>query len=111
MSPWSYLVAAGLLEILFTTLMKLSEGLSRLWPTLGFLATAALSFFCLNRSLSQIPLGTAYAVWTGLGAFGTVVVGMIFFKDPVSWPRILLLSLLIGSVIGLKFIDSSASPS
>lgn len=106
MSAWSYLIAAGLLEILFTTLMKLSEGLSRVGPTVGFLATAALSFFCLNRSLSAIPLGTAYAVWTGLGAFGTALIGMIFFKDPVSWPRVLLLSLLVGAVIGLKFVDA-----
>ncbi len=105
MNPWAYLFTAGALEILFTTLMKLSDGLTRKGPTLGFLLTAALSFFCLNRSLTQIPLGTAYAVWTGLGAFGTAVVGMVFFKDPVSWPRILLLTGLIGSVIGLKLID------
>lgn len=108
MSPWAFLFTAGILEILFTTFMKLSDGFSRKGPVVGFLVTAVCSFYCLNRSLSHIPLGTAYAVWTGLGAFGTVVVGMIFFKDPVSWPRVLLLLCLIGSVIGLKLIDKTS---
>lgn len=105
MGPWTYLLAAGFFEVVFTSFMKLSDGMSKPWPTIAFLLAVAASFFCLNRSLSHIPLGTAYAVWTGMGAFGTVIVGMIFFKDPVSWPRLLLLTLLVGSVIGLKFVD------
>lgn len=84
--------------------MKLSDGFTEPKYTLGFIIFAVLSLFCLNKSLVQIPLGTGYAVWTGIGAFGTAVVGMLFFKDPVSLWRVIFLSLLIGSVLGLKLI-------
>lgn len=107
MSAWVYLVIAGLLEIVFTTMMKLTDGfsLSR-WPYLiAFLAAAGGSFFFLSRTMQVIPLGTAYAVWTGIGAAGTAIVGMVFFKDPVSLARILCLSLLVASIIGLKVLS------
>ncbi|ADB18018.1 small multidrug resistance protein [Pirellula staleyi DSM 6068] len=104
---WLLLVIAGLLEIGFTTMMKLSHGFTHVWPTLGFLFFAILSFVVLNRALSAgIPLGTAYAVWTGIGACGTAVVGMIFFGDPISAARIILLCTLVGSVIGLKMVSA-----
>ena len=104
MGPWLFLVAAGLFEIGFTTCMKLSEGFTDITYTIGFILCAALSFYMLSKSLSVIPLGTAYAVWTGIGAFGTAVIGMMYFKDPISTARIILLMVLIGSILGLKII-------
>jgi len=104
MNSWTYLFLAGCFEIGFTTCMKLSNGFTNILYTLGFIGFAILSFAFLSRSLADIPLGTAYAVWTGIGAFGTAIIGMIYFKDPVSTMRILFLFLLIASIVGLKLI-------
>lgn len=106
MNPWLILVMAGLFEVGFTTCMKLSEGFTQIKYTIGFLFFAILSVFLLDKAIVQIPLGTAYAVWTGIGAFGTALIGMIFFKDPLSLIRMLFLILLIGSILGLKFVSS-----
>lgn len=105
MNSWFILSIAGLFEVGFTTCMKLSEGFTQIKYTVGFLIFASLSFLFLNKAVIQIPLGTAYAVWTGIGAFGTALIGMIFFKDPVSYLRILFLILLIGSILGLKLVS------
>ena len=86
--------------------MKLSAGFSK-WPyTIAFCACAILSFGLLNKSVTVIPLGTAYAVWTGLGAFGTAIVGIACFKDPSDVLRVFFLVTLIGSIIGLKFVSA-----
>lgn len=106
MNPWLILVIAGLFEVGFTTCMKLSEGFTQTKYTLGFLFFSILSLFLLNKAITYISLGTAYAVWTGIGAFGTVLIGILFFKDPVSLYRVLFLILLIGSILGLKFVSS-----
>lgn len=107
MNPWFSLFLAGALEIVFTSMMKLSNGFSlQKWPFLvGFLIAGACSFYLLSRAMQGIPIGTAYAVWTGIGAAGTAIVGMIYFKDPVSLGRIFFLGLLVASVIGLKFVS------
>lgn len=106
MNPWLILVVAGLFEVGFTTCMKLSEGFTQIKYTLGFLLFASLSLFLLNRAIVHIPLGTAYAVWTGIGAFGTALIGMLFFKDPISLVRVLFLTLLISAILGLKLVSS-----
>lgn len=106
MNPWLILVVAGLFEIGFTTCMKLSEGFTQIKYTIGFLFFATLSLFLLNKAIVQIPLGTAYAAWTGIGAFGTALIGIVFFKDPCSLIRVLFLILLIGSILGLKLVSS-----
>lgn len=106
MNPWFILVIAGLFEVGFTTCMKLSEGFTKINYTLGFLLFASLSLFLLNKAIAQIPLGTAYAIWTGIGALGTVLVGILFFKDPLSLIRVIFLILLIGSILGLKLVSS-----
>ena len=93
MNPWLILVVAGLFEVGFTTCMKLSDGFTQIKYTLGFIFFSILSLFLLNKAILQIPLGTAYAVWTGIGAFGTAVIGMLFFKDPLSLLRVLFLTL------------------
>ncbi|MES2142030.1 MAG: multidrug efflux SMR transporter [Pseudomonadota bacterium] len=105
MNAWFILSLAGLFEIGFTTCMKLSEGFTQVKYMMGFLFFASLSFLFLNKAVIQIPLGTAYAVWTGIGAFGTALIGMIFFKDPVSYLRIFFLILLVGSIFGLKLVS------
>ncbi|WP_218814113.1 DMT family transporter [Rickettsiella endosymbiont of Dermanyssus gallinae] len=104
MNAWFILMIAGLFEIGFTTCMKLSEGFTQIPYTLGFIIFSCLSLFFLNKALTHIPLGTAYAVWTGIGAFGTALIGMFFFKDPISYLRVFFLILLIGSILGLKFV-------
>lgn len=104
MNAWFILMIAGLFEIGFTTCMKLSEGFTQITYTIGFIISSCLSLFLLNKALAHIPLGTAYAVWTGIGAFGTAVIGMLFFKDPVSYSRIFFLALLISSILGLKLV-------
>lgn len=106
MNPWLILVVAGLFEVGFTTCMKLSEGFTQIKYTIGFLFFATLSLFLLNKAIVQIPLGSAYAVWTGIGAFGTAIIGMLFFKDPFSLIRVVFLTLLIGSILGLKLVSS-----
>ena len=103
--PWLYLLLAGLFEIGFTTCLKLSEGFSRLWPSLGFLLCAVASFWLLTRAIQTIPLGTAYAVWTGIGAFGTALIGIFIFNEPATALRLAFLVLLVGSIIGLKLVS------
>lgn len=102
---WTYLFLAGLLEIGFTTAMRLSEGFSRLGPSLAFFTCAALSFLSLQKATGEIPLGTAYAVWVGIGAAGTLLIGVMLFDEPVSVPRFVFLATLVGSIIGLRLFS------
>lgn len=104
---WFAVITAGLLEVGFATMLKLSSGFTKLWPSIGFLVFAAGSFSLLSWSLKVLPVGTAYAVWTGIGAAGTAIVGMIFFKDPVSFARITAIAFIIAGVILLNFSSSS----
>jgi quaternary ammonium compound-resistance protein SugE len=106
MNAWVYLFTAGIFEIGFTTFMKLSDGFTIITYTIAFVICAGLSFYLLNKALVNIPLGTAYAIWTGIGAVGTAIIGMIYFKDPVSVMRSLFLIMLIGSILGLKLVSS-----
>jgi quaternary ammonium compound-resistance protein SugE len=101
---WLVLLLAGAFEVGFTTFLKTSEGFTRLWPTIGFAVCALASFGLLTLSLKGIPLGTAYAIWTGIGAFGTVLVGILLFKDPATFARLAFLFGIIACVIGLKIV-------
>jgi quaternary ammonium compound-resistance protein SugE len=101
---WIILIVAGMFEIGFTTSMKLSDDFSKPWPTLSFLACSILSFVLLSRATRTIPMGTAYAVWTGIGAFGTAAIGILFFKDPITFWRIVFLLGLLGCILGLKLV-------
>lgn len=101
---WVYLFIAGLFEVGFTTFLKLSAGFTRVWPTVTFFVLAGFSFISLSLSLKSIPLGTAYAVWTGIGAFGTALMGIAFFGESTDFWRIFFLICLILSIIGLKVI-------
>lgn len=104
--PWLFLVIGGLFEIGFTISLKYSENFTKLWPSLCFIVCISLSFFFLNKAINGgLPIGTSYAVWTGIGAAGTAIAGMLFFKEPVMIWRIFFLVLLIGSIVGLKFVS------
>jgi len=103
---WLYLIIAGLFEIGFASTLKLTEGFTKLWPSIAFLVCIVASFHFLEKSLAEIPIGTAYAIWTGIGVVGTVIVGVVFFKEPLTLWRILFLMTLIGSIVGLKFVSS-----
>ena len=102
---WFILIAAGLFEIGMALTLKASEGFSRLWPTLGFFVFGGISFFLLARALETIPVGTAYAIWTGIGAAGTAILGMIVFQEPATAARLFFITLLIASIAGLKFVS------
>lgn len=105
MSGWIYLIIAGVLEIGFASTLKLTEGFTKLIPTAVFVFFAIFSFYFLNKAAQTIPVGTAYAIWTGIGAFGTIVVGILFYSEPASFLRLFFLMTLIASIIGLKLVS------
>lgn len=105
LNPWIYLVAAGVFEMGFTSFMKLSNGFQRVGYDICFAICALASFGLLNLATRDLSLGTAYAVWTGIGAFGTAAIGILFFKDPATFWRVAFLTTLIGSLIGLKLVS------
>lgn len=104
---WFYLLLAGLFELGFTTMMKLSDGFSpqRPWYAVGFCLFALASFGMINLAIKGIPLGTAYAIWTGIGVLGTVIIGVVWFDEPTTPSRLAFLSLLLISIIGLKLVE------
>jgi quaternary ammonium compound-resistance protein SugE len=104
---WLILLAAGGFEVAATTAFRYTENFTRLWPTVVFALTAVASMLLLQRSLSGIPLGTAYAVWTGIGAAGTTLIGLWLFQEPATTMRLVLLCVLIGSIIGLKLAGTN----
>lgn len=106
---WLILIIAGLCEVGFATCLvraNQSTGTKALLWMIGFLAFLSLSMFLLYKATRVIPIGTAYAVWTGVGAIGIVLMGIFFFKEPINMWRIFFLSTLIASIIGLKFVSA-----
>ena len=101
---WFYLVVAGLFEVVWAIGLKYTEGWTRLWPGVGTLAAMVVSFWCLSQSLKSIPIGTGYAIWTGIGAVGAAALGIVLFGDSASWPRLLCIGLIVSGVIGLKMV-------
>lgn len=99
---WIELLIAGGLEVFWSTFMKLSEGFTRPLYTALTIAGMAVSFLLLSQATKVLPLGTAYAVWTGIGALGAVVVGIVVFREPVTALRMLFAALLLIGIIGLK---------
>jgi len=103
---WSILLVAGLLEILWAVTMKASEGFSKWHFTAVTIAAAWASFFLLGLSLKSLPVGTAYAAWTGIGAVGTAALGMWLFHEPATFARIGFIALIIAGIVGLKVTSS-----
>ena len=102
---WLYLVLAGFGEIGFVTFMKLSEGFTNHKFSALTGISAFASFYFLAKSLLVLPVGTAYGIWTGIGAVGSVLLGMFFWGESKNWKRLLFISMIIASVIGLKIIS------
>jgi len=106
---WILLVIAGLFEVGFTTSLKLSDGFTNWKWAVGFVVCVIISFVFLTKSIEEIPLGTAYAIWSGIGAVGTVLVGILYFKEDASFWRIFFIGLLIISIVGLKLVTPGKS--
>ena len=102
MSGWLALLAAGLLEIAWAFGLKYSDGLTRFWPTVATLLAIALSFGLMAIALKSLPFGTAYAVWTGIGATGSIILGMLIYSEPADPIRVLCLTLIVAGMVGLK---------
>ena len=102
---WIYLLLAGLLEVVWATGLKQSEGFTRFWPSVYTLISMIASFALLSMALKSLPMGTAYAVWTGIGAVGTVIAGILFFGEPRDLPRIACVALIVAGIAGLRFIS------
>src|SRR5687767_4578851 len=103
---WIYLLIAGVLEIFWAISLKYTDGFSKLWPSVSTVAGMIASFYFLAQALKTIPVGTGYAIWTGIGAAGTAVFGIILFAEPASWPRLVCIGLIVTGIIGLKVTAS-----
>lgn len=99
---WVFLVTAGFLEVGFALNLKASDGFSRPGPTALFIVFAILSFTLLNLALRSLPVGTAYAIWTGIGAAGTIVAGMLFLGEPATVLRLLFVTMIVSGIVGLQ---------
>lgn len=102
MSAWTWLVIAGGLEVAWAIGLKYTEGWTRLWPSVVTLVLLAASMYCLAVAARTLPIGTAYAVWTGIGAAGTAVLGMALLGEPRTTVRLVSLALILAGVAGLK---------
>ena len=105
---WLLVIVAGLFETAFAVALKLSDGFKNIPWTVTFAVCAVVSFSLLSQGLKSLPVGSAYAVWTGIGAAGTAVVGMVFLRDPVTTVRLLSIVLIVAGVVGLNLSSSSA---
>lgn len=104
--PWLILFVAGLFEVAWATGLKYSDGLTRPWPTIATIAAMAVSMGLLGFSVRTLPLGTAYAVWTGIGAAGTLILGIVLFGESAAPARIACAMLIICGIVGLKVLSS-----
>ncbi|WP_437188165.1 DMT family transporter [Planctomicrobium sp. SH668] len=102
---WWILFIAGLFEIAWANGLKASHGFTKIGPSIFTVVTLAISMILLGIALRTIPVGTGYAVWTGIGAVGTAIIGMVYFGDPVTLPRIAFLMCIFAGIIGLKFVS------
>ncbi len=104
---WTILLLAGLFEMAWAIGLKYTDGFTRLWPTLGTGAAMVVSLWLLGLAMRTLPVGTAYAVWVGVGAVGTVALGIILFGEPTNPGRMVSVALIVAGIIGLKLTTSS----
>jgi quaternary ammonium compound-resistance protein SugE len=102
---WIILLLAGLFEVGWAVGLKYTEGFTRLWPTLWTVGAMVLSLALLGLALRSLPLGTAYAVWTGVGTVGTAVLGIWLFQEPADTLRLLCIGLIVAGIVGLKLVS------
>ena len=105
--PWLILFVAGLCEIGWAVGLKYTDGFTRLWPTVFTGASLLVSMALLGMAMKSLPLGTAYAVWTGIGAVGTVFLGIVLFKEPVTAARLVCVGLIVAGILGLKLFSKA----
>jgi quaternary ammonium compound-resistance protein SugE len=103
---WILLVVAGLCEIGWAIGLKYIDGFTRLWPSVLTLAAMAISVVLLGLAAKSLPIGTAYAVWVGIGAAGTVIMGIFLFAEPADWARLTCVALILAGVAGLKYLSA-----
>lgn len=102
---WIILFIAGLFEIGWAVGLKYTEGFTRLWPSVGTVLSMIVSVGLLGLAMKSLPIGTAYAVWTGVGAIGTVILGIVLFGDSASTARLLCVALILAGIVGLKLVE------
>lgn len=102
---WFVLVIAGLFEVGWAIGLKYTEGFTRLWPTVGTVVAMTISVSLLGVAMRDLPVGTAYAVWTGIGAIGTVILGIVLFGDSAAAGRLVCVGLILAGIIGLKLFS------
>jgi quaternary ammonium compound-resistance protein SugE len=103
--PWVVLVIAGLFEVGWAVGLKYAEGFTRLWPSIGTAVALVLSMGLLGIALRSLPLGTAYAVWTGIGTVGTAILGIALFREPATAARLACIALIVAGIVGLKVLS------
>jgi quaternary ammonium compound-resistance protein SugE len=103
---WILLFSAGIAEIIFALSLKFNEGFTKLWPSVVTCVAGLLSFYLLMLAIKTLPLGTAYAVWTGMGAIGVAILGILLFKESADACRLMSISLVVIGIIGLKLTES-----
>ena len=106
---WLFLFIAGALEVCWAIALKYSEGFTKVLPSIIFGITAWLGFACLAYAIKTLPLGTAYAAWTGIGAVGIALTGMGWLGEPITLPRLAFISLIVIGIVGLKLSDPSST--
>ena len=104
---WVYLLVAGGFEIVWATGLKYTDGFSRLWPSVGTVAAISVSMVFLALALRAIPIGTAYAIWTGIGAVGVAIMGIILFNEPRDAMRLFFIFVIIAGIVGLKLSSTT----
>ena len=102
MGPWGVLVLAGLFEIVWAIGLKYSDGFSKLWPSVLTVAAMVISFLLLAQAMKSLPVGTAYAVWVGIGAVGTATLAVVLFGEPVTAMRVVGIGLILAGIIALR---------
>ncbi len=105
-NPWVLLVVAGLLEVVWAIALKQSDGFTRLWPSVVMLVGLAASMVLLALAMRSLPAGTAYAAWTGIGAVGTVILGIVMLGESASPARLCCVALIVAGIVGLKVVGS-----
>lgn len=105
--PWMLLIVAGLLEVGWAIGLKYTEGFTRLWPSFFTLLAMVLSVLLLGVAMKSLPVGTSYAVWVGVGAVGTAILGMVLFGEPATLARIGSLGLIVAGIVGLKLASTA----
>ena len=100
--PWIILVLAGLFEVGWAIGLKYTDGFTKLWPTLGTVGAMVISLGLLGIAMKSLPVGTAYAIWVGVGAVGTVILGIVLFQEPMNALRMVSVGLIVAGLIGLK---------